>query len=131
MPNYNAILNITNSFNAATKLKDMNIGNMRSGNTIKNLYQSPELLGNALKTIAQHSPSSYRKDNKVNERIDKGTLLLSTYQQLNTRMTNARTAGFKTNDIIDIARVIKPIMPDKHQLNIEKLLKIYEILNSN
>lgn len=131
MPNYNAILNITNSFNAATKLKEMNIGDMRSGNAVKNLYQSPELLGKALKTVAQHSPSSYRKGNNINNRIDKGTLYLSTYQELSSKIRNAKADGFRTNDILDMARVIKPIMPNTHQIKIEKLLKIFEIINSN
>lgn len=130
MPNYDAIINITNSFNAATKLKEMNLGDMRSGSAIKTMYQSPELLGKALKTVAQHAPANFRGDNKIFEQIDRGTLILNTYQELNNRVTKARSDGFKTNDIINIARVIRPIMNNKNQINIDKFLQIYEILNT-
>jgi hypothetical protein len=130
MPNYDAIINITNSFNAATKLREMNLGDMRSGSAIKAMYQSPELLGKALKTVAQHAPENFRGDNRIYEQIDRWTLILNTYQELNNKVTKARGDGFKTNDIISIAKVIKPIMNNRNQNDIEKFLRIYEILNS-
>jgi len=130
MPNYDAIINITNSFNAASKLREMNLGDMRSGNAIKAMYESPELLGKALKTVAQHAPANLRSNNKVFKQIDRGTLILNTYQELNTRVYKARSSGFRANDIINMAKVIKPVMNNRNQINIEKFLKIYDILSS-
>lgn len=131
MPDYTAVVNVTNCFNAATKLRSMDLGDVRSGTAIKSLYNSPELLGKALKTIADALPADkFRSDVNLYDNIDKGTTLLSTYHQLNSRINKSRSSGFKADDIIEIARIIKPVAHEKDRKMIDKLLQIYEIINN-
>ena len=130
MPNYNAIVNVTNCFNAATKIKSMELGDVRSGTALKKLYNSPELLSQTLKTITDAVPANkHRSDINIHDRIDKGTKILSTYHELNSKISNKRGLDLKSKDIIEVARIVKPIMQDKVQLNIDKILQIYEILS--
>lgn len=130
MPNYNSLINVTNYFNAATKIKNMELGDMRSGTALKKLYNSPDLLRQALKTIVDAAPASkHRTDINIHNRIDKGTKMLSTYHELNSRINKTRASDINIKDVIDVARIVKPILKNDVQTNIQKIVEIYEIIN--
>lgn len=130
MPNYDAVINATNYLNAATKIKGMELGDVRSGTALKKLYNSPDLLCQTLKTLADAvPPSKYRSDIKIHDKIDKGTKILSTYHELNTKINKTRSSNIIAKDVIDVTRIVKPILNDRVQINIGKILEIYEIIN--
>lgn len=127
MDKYKKLETITNGINAAHKIRSLQ--NSTSYQRADGKPDTLTLLSEMLSVIAQHSPETHRSS--LSERLDKTNVYGEAYRGLKQHVKGIKSNDrIEKNDIIKTLHIIKPVVDERKQTLIEKILKIQEILDS-
>lgn len=119
--------NIANGFKAAHKIQNLKNSSFRSEEGMPG-QSPPELLKEMLQVLAEFSPDKYR--GSLSTSLQQSSLYADTYKNLKQHIRESSSHRAKSDDLIRTMQIMKPVLTGRNQHNIEKILKIYEILKS-
>lgn len=127
MANYKKLEYITNGINAAKKIRS--IKNTSSNTRGSEDKDTISMINRVLEIIADYSPPEQK--NLLASNIQKGALYGNTYRDLKSHIKKVQnTRSTNPEGIVRTLDIIKPIVDKDKRRMIEKILRVYEALNS-
>lgn len=128
MDRFEALEQIANGIQAAGRIKKLFRENTRGGDEAAIMPSSVSTLNEVLEVIAEYSPGFRRQ--AINDTVIKSNMLSDTYRSLKTNFSNAREGKLDRESVLKTLSAIRPMVSERQKLLIDKVLKIYEILNN-
>lgn len=119
------IENITNSLNAASKIKAIQKSSTRSGSDNSIFPINPDMLSEILKIIASHSPNTFR--GPLGETCERCDTYINTYRKLKQHLYSTKKQKLNMDKFVKSLQIMHPVLGSNEKLMVEKILKIYEI----
>jgi hypothetical protein len=119
--------NIANGFYAAGKIRDVYQSNLRSDNTAAVRASSTDLLGQILNIITQYSPEKHQEPLK--RTLQKSSTYIETYKSLKQHMKTPESRSMSRHNFVHTLMLMSPILSNRRQLMVEKVLKLYELFD--
>jgi hypothetical protein len=128
MSENNTVNSIANGFNAARKIYKIKSTTSRSDySTTVNRSIVPYVI-EALQVICDYSPENSKKF--LREIINKSNLYNNTYLGLRDHVYDTYNQKITVKNLARTLEIINPVLQNQNKLIVEKILKIYEIINS-
>lgn len=128
MKNGKSLDYIANGFHAANKIRNIQKSNLREERNSLIKPGSAETLRQMLEVIAQYSPDTYKEH--LGATLEKVALYSDSYRNLKQHLNTTRQQGLNKDQLVKTLSLMKPVVDARHQVIIDKITKIYEILNS-
>ncbi|NSW89514.1 MAG: hypothetical protein HPY74_02330 [Firmicutes bacterium] len=124
---------IANAIYAADKirniLKDPNTRNSYTPG--KRAYNNISVFGEVIRVIADYLPNSNNyRGNSLKEMVDKSAIYINTYKKLKQQLISARNGKLNKNKLVETLAIVRPLLKNERKVIVDKVLKIYEILNT-
>lgn len=127
MDRFTALEQIANGIQAASRIKRIYESNLRED---PESYVKPSPLytiSEALKIIAEYSPERERKI--LQDALHRSNTYYDTYRNIKHHMNSVNRQEISPVSLIQILNAMKPVLPNKHMIIIDKMTKIFEILS--
>lgn len=119
---------IANGIHAANKISGILDSSTRSSSESAFNSGTLPVIYEILQAIVEYSPGSHR--GRLQSNIEKSRQYIDTYKELKQHVGNNRNKSVDRHSFMKTLSIIRPVARNDHKMFIEKILKIYEILNS-
>ncbi len=119
---------IANGINAALKIQNLRNSALRED---KNSMVRPSefhMISEMLQILAEYSPKYYK--DTIKNSIEVSNLYSNTYKALKHHLRSSRISKAHPAYLLKTLEIMQPVMPNQQKALIEKIQKIYEIINS-
>ncbi len=128
MDNQRALELITNSFIAAEKIREIRMQkNTRSEHDNRSI-SNIELIFDVLKIISDYSPGKYRMP--LSRATNQGMRFFETFTNLRRHVSSLEKPRLRSRNFVSTLKVLKPVLRPNDAVIADKIIKIYEVLNS-
>lgn len=133
MNNQKALELITNSFIAASKIRELqtpkNTRGTQTGDRVNNIgVNNIGLIFDILQVVSDYSPGKYRQP--LSHATRQSRRYVETLFNLHQHINNLEKPRLKSQNIINTLNIIRPILGTNEAQIAQKIIKIYEVLNS-
>lgn len=119
---------IANGIQAANKIQQVYRSTLRNDDTSTVRADRKAALFDILGIIAEFSPDTYRSI--LGDTIDKSHMFGEAYRNIKHHLRVSRNQSINREMLVQTLGHIRPIVGNRRKALIDKVLKIYEILNS-
>lgn len=124
----NTLNSIANGFNAARKIYKIKSTTLRNDYSTTVNQSIMSYFIEALQVICDYSPKNDKQF--LREVINKSTLYSNTYLGLRNHVNNTYNQKMTVKNLARTLEIIHPVLQNQNKLIVEKILKIYEVINS-
>jgi hypothetical protein len=128
MDRKNVMESIANSITAVAKIRDLRNSTLKNDGDSSVKPSITYVYGEMLKTVAEYSPG--RHGDALRKSVELGNLYSNTYKDLRNYLSSTRSGKTDPARIVKTLAIVKPVLPNRHKTIIDKIQKIYEIINS-
>jgi hypothetical protein len=128
MSENNTVNSIANGFNAARKIYKIKNTSVRNDYSTTVNQSIVSYVIEALQVICDYSPENSKKF--LREIINKSNLYNNTYLGLRNHVYDTYNQKMTVKNLARTLEIINPVLQNQNKLIVEKILKIYEIINS-
>lgn len=119
---------IANSFHAAGKIQSLRNSVLKEDSRMSVTQDRISLLQEALQVIAEYAPDPHKS--ALGDTLHRGSVYNNTYRDLKQHFKVVQEQGMNSDHLIRTLDIMKPVLSNRSRNLIEKVMKIYEILNS-
>jgi hypothetical protein len=128
MSENNTVNSIANGFNAARKIYKIKNTSVRNDYSTTVNQSIVSYVIEALQVICDYSPENGKQF--LREVINKSNLYNNTYLGLRDHVYDTYNQKITVKNLARTLEIIHPVLQNRNKLIVEKILKIYEIINS-
>ena len=127
MENNNTLEYIANGFHAAHRIRNLYTSNINRSSELSVLPSDITTLSEVLKIICDYLPEINKAP--LNRAIDQSNLYSEAIRNLKKHVATSRGQKFDMNNVARTLSIVQPLLGDNHKALLQKLIKIYEIMN--
>jgi len=128
MDKYKSLEYVINGIQAAEKIRNTYNTQLRSDSNILVKAAGLPALIEVMQIIAEFSPDIYKKS--LGEVARKSNLYGNAYRNIKNHLKTSKSRSLDKDMLINTLDVIKPIMDNRQKVVIDKVLQIFQILDS-
>ncbi|MCR4435660.1 MAG: hypothetical protein QHH06_09865 [Clostridiales bacterium] len=119
---------LAKGFTAAHRIRQASQKSLRSDENRSVQPSNLHKMGEIMQILAEYSPDRH-KDN-LSAAIEKSMMYSNTYRNLKQHLREARGKKMDVPTVLKALEMLKPALGNNHNILIDKMVKIYEILRS-